>query len=382
MEKLTSRERFRKTINHQEPDRVPIDIGQDMHNGIHDIAYKNLLKYLGEDDEIILYDQMQHLAVCKESILERLHGDTRYIFANPPSNWKLEIDNDKCWVDEWGVTRKNVGLYDDNWKRPLEDCTLEDVKNYKLPDPTDEARFLGLNKKAINLYNNTDYALIGANAASLFFLSSELTGFQNYMEMLMTDQLVVENLADKILEWQISFFDKYLDAIGDQIEMVWMGDDWGTQSAPIMNPKLFREIYVRRYKIFTDFIHSKNKNVKIALHTCGSVLWAMEDFYNAGIDVIHPLQATATDMGNPENLKKMYGDKLVFYSNLSNQRIIPYGTPEEVKQDVLTKIKYLAPGGGYIISGGHNIQADVPPQNIISLFDTAYEFGEYPINIK
>jgi len=112
MDDMTSRERFRKALNHQEPDRVPIDVGQDFHNGIHEVAYRNLLAYLGEEDDIRLYDRIQHLAVCKESILERLHADTRYVFANAPSNWQLKVHADSSWADEWGVVRKNVGLYD------------------------------------------------------------------------------------------------------------------------------------------------------------------------------------------------------------------------------------------------------------------------------
>lgn len=380
MQKMTSRERFWRAINHQEPDRVPIDVGQDMHNGIHEIAYRNLLAYLGEKDEIKIYDQMQHLAVCKETILDRLHADTRYIFANAADGFELRIDEDKSWVDEWGVRRKNCGLYDDNIGRPLEGCTLEDIKKYKTPDPTDPARFKGLRERAEFLYNNTEYAIIGANAASLFFLSSELVGFQEYMEKIALEPLLIETLVDKVLEWEIAFFDKYLDAIGDFVPMVWMGDDWGTQMGPIMSPKIFKEIFVKRYRIFTDFI-KKKANVKVALHCCGSIDWAMEDLFEAGIDVLHPLQATANGMGDASKLKDSFGNKLAFYSNLSNQTIIPYGTPDEVRAEVIEKIKCLAPGGGYIISGGHNIQADVPPENIIALFDTAYEYGRYPIKL-
>ena len=246
-----------------------------------------------------------------------------------------------------------------------------------MPDPCDSHRFEGLREKAELLYKNTDYAIIGANAASLFFLSSELIGFQEYMEKIALEPLVIETLVDRILEWEINFFDKYLDAIGDITEIVWMGDDWGTQLGPIMSPKIFRDIFVKRYKIFTDFVRSKTK-AKVALHSCGALAWAMDDLAGAGIDIVHPLQATATGMENPGLLKKTFGDKLVFYSNLSNQTIIPYGSPEQVKAEVIEKIRVLAPGGGYIVSGGHNIQSDVPPQNVLALFDTAYEFGKYP----
>jgi uroporphyrinogen decarboxylase len=230
------------------------------------------------------------------------------------------------------------------------------------------------------MYEETDFALIGGNAASLFFLTSEIVGYQEYMEKILLETKMLEELIDKVLEWQIEFFDSYLDEIGDYIEMIWMGDDWGTQIAPLMSPALFREIFIPRYKQFTGSV-KKKCDVKIALHACGSIYWALEDLANAGIDVIHPMQGDAAGMGDPFMLKKEFGNDLAFYSNLRNQSIIPYGTIEEVRDEVKFKVKALAPGGGYIMSGGHNFQADVPPQNIMALVDATLEYGHYPINV-
>jgi uroporphyrinogen decarboxylase len=378
---MTSRERFKLTLAHKEPDRVPIDVGSDLHNGIHDIAYKNLIDYLGEKDEIVFYDQMQHLAKVKESVLVRLSSDTRYLFANASSDYKFEFASDSSWLDEWGVRRANAGLYDESTQAPLAGCTMDDVKNYKMPNAKDPARFVGLKEKAKDLYENTDYALIGANAASLFFLTSEIVGYQEYMEKILLDTKTVEALVERVLEWQFDFFDGYLDAIGDYVEMVWMGDDWGTQLAPLMNPKTFREMFVSRYAQLTKHIKSK-ADVKVALHSCGAIDWALDDIAKAGIDVIHPLQGDAHGLTDPKYLKKAYGKDLVFYSNLKNQTTLPFGTEQDVRQDVIDKIEALAPGGGYIMSGGHNFQADVPPENILALIDTTLKYGKYPINIK
>jgi uroporphyrinogen decarboxylase len=157
-----------------------------------------------------------------------------------------------------------------------------------------------------------------------------------------------------------------------------MGDDWGTELGPIMNPKLFRQMFVGRYKQLTAAIKKKSK-VKIALHCCGSVYWALGDFIDAGIDVIHPLQGDAAGMEDPSRLKQEFGQKLAFYSNMRNQSLIPHGTPEQVAADVRKKIAALAPGGGYIVSAGHNVQADVPPENILAVYDTAYNYGRYPV---
>jgi uroporphyrinogen decarboxylase len=231
-----------------------------------------------------------------------------------------------------------------------------------------------------HLYENSDYALIGGNPATFFYLTSELVGFQEYMEKILSETILIEMLVDKMLEFWIDFFDAYLDEIGGYVDMVWIGDDWGMQDGPIMNPKLFRDIFIKPYRELIGSIKRKC-NVKVALHSCGSIRWALEDLADAGFDVIHPLQGDAGENQDPVEIKKVFGEKLVFYSNLKNQSVIPYGSPEEVQEDVLNKLKHLAPGGGYIVSAGHNIQADVPPENVIALFDTVFERGTYPIRI-
>ena len=267
-----------------------------------------------------------------------------------------------------GVRRKTVGLYDESFAFPLAGCDLEAVKNFKMPDPRDAARFVGLKEKTKQLYTTTDYALVGGSCGSLFYLSGEFVGFQEYMEKLLSEQEVIVTLVDRLLEWEIEFFDAYLSEVGEYIEMVWIGDDWGTQNGPMINPRLFREIFVPRYKELTGYIKSK-ADVKIALHSCGSVAWALGDFADMGIDVVHPLQGDAVDMADSKRIKEEFGDRLVFYSNLRNQSTLPHGTPAEVDQDVKRKVSALAKGGGYILSGGHNIQADVPPENVLAMVD-------------
>ena len=373
---MTSRDRFRCALDHKEGDRIPIDLGFDLHNGIHEKAYANLLNYLGMNDDIRLYDNIQHLAVIKNEVALRLHSDARYIFANPSSVYEFKRNQDSSWLDEWGVRRKTVGLYDESFEFPLAGCDMNDVKTFKMPDPHDKARFKGLKEKAEMLYTSTEYALIGGSCGSLFYLSGELVGFQEYMEKLLSDKEVIIILIDRLLEWECEFFKDYLAEIGEYIEVVWIGDDWGMQTGPIMNPDLFREIYVPRYKELTKFIKSE-ADVKISIHSCGSVYWALKDFVEMGIDIVHPMQGDAFNMNDPVKIKKEFGDRLVFYSNLCNQSILPHGTPAEVESDVKKKIEAFAKGGGYILSGGHNIQADVPPENLITMIDSALKYGCY-----
>lgn len=225
----------------------------------------------------------------------------------------------------------------------------------------------------------TDYALMAGQAASLYYFSAELRGFEDYMSDLARDPELVALLVDRVLEWMMEFTSHYLDEIGDFVEAWWMGDDWGMQTGPIMSPAIFRTIFKPRYRRLIDLVKSKT-HAKVCLHTCGATYWILQDLIDVGVDVVHPLQPTASGNQDPLRIKREYGDRLSFYSNIANTTILPHGKPEEVAQEVRRKIAALGPGGGYVFSGGHNLQADVPPANIVALFDTAYEVGRYPLS--
>ncbi len=377
---MTSRERVKNGLNHRESDRVPIDFGQDFHNGINEVAYDNLLRYLGINDagETTVYDLMQRLAVVDQRILERFRVDTRYVFTNPNENFHVPIEEDGSFEDEWGVYRKRVGYYCENVRAPLAGKSKEEIMKYPFPDPGEKSLFRGLRDKTKKLFQNTDYALMAGQAATIFYFSSELVGYNEYMMDISLNPSRIDVLVERVLEWMMEFTSHYLDEVGDYVEGWWMGDDWGMQTGPIMDPKIFRSMYKPRYRRLIDMVKSKT-NAKVCLHTCGSTYWIMGDLVDVGVDVVHPIQPTASGNEDPDKIKRDFGDHLVFYSNIANTTTLPYGTPDEVCEEVKNKLRALAPGGGYIFSGGHNIQADVPPENIIALFDTAYECGQYPI---
>jgi len=377
---MTPRDRFRMALRKEEPDRVPIDFGQDFHNGINEVAYHNLLGYLQMDTSVPIrvYDLMQRLAVVDERILERFHVDTRYIMANPNEHCPPRIEADGSFEDEWGIYRKRCGYYCDNVRAPLAGKSREQVAQFPFPDPAEKSRFRGLREKARKLYGETAYALMAGQAASLFYFSAELRGFEAYMTDLAQEPQLIELLVERVLEWMMEFTSHYLDEIGDFIEGWWMGDDWGMQTGPIMSPQTFRALFKPRYRRLIDLVKSKTK-AKVCLHTCGATYWILQDLIDVGVDVVHPLQPTARGNDDPVRIKREFGDRLSFYSNIANTTILPHGKPQEVAEEVRRKIAALAPGGGYVFSGGHNIQADVPPDNIVTLFETAYEAGRYPM---
>jgi uroporphyrinogen decarboxylase len=377
---MTSRERVKTAFSHREPDRVPIDFGQDFHNGINEVAYKNLIAHLGIADAggIRVYDLMQRLAVVDARVLERFRVDTRYIFTNPNERFTVPIEPDGSFEDEWGIYRRRVGYYCDSVRAPLRGKSKAEIMRHPFPDPAEKSRFRGLREKAKEMHESGGYALMAGQAATLFYLASELVGFNEFMTDLALDPERIDALAGRVYDWMSEFTALYLDEVGDYVEGWWMGDDWGMQTGPIMSPAMFRKMFKPRYKKLLEMVKKKTK-AKVCLHTCGATYWIMGDLVDVGVDVVHPLQPTAAGNGDPVKIKRDFGDRLVFYSNIANQTVLPHGTPAEVAEEVKKKIRALAPGGGYILSGGHNIQADVPPENVVALFDTACEYGSYPI---
>jgi uroporphyrinogen decarboxylase len=274
--------------------------------------------------------------------------------------------------------RKRCGYYCDNVRAPLARKSKEEIFLFPFPDPAEQSRFRGLRERARRLHEATPYALMAGQAASLFYFSAELRGFEEYMADLVREPQLISLLVDRVLEWMMEFTSHYLDEIGDYVEGWWMGDDWGMQSGPIMSPQTFRTIFKPRYRRLIDLVKSKT-HAKVCLHTCGATYWILQDLVDVGVDVVHPLQPTALGNEDPVRIKQEFGDRLCFYSNVANTTILPHGKPLDIVAEVRRKIAALAPGGGYVFSAGHNIQADVPPANIVALFDTAYEVGTYPL---
>ncbi|UCB47325.1 MAG: uroporphyrinogen-III decarboxylase [Spirochaetota bacterium] len=374
---MTSRERVRRTLNFEEPDRVPIDFGG-YTCGINENAYSDLLNYLNVSGEIQIYDNIQRLAMVDEEILNRFHVDTRSIYTNPPSNWQFQEAPDNSWVDQWGVKRKRVGYYYETVDNPLKEATIPDVDNYKLPDPTDSARFEGLSVTVKKMYDETEYALISADSGGILYLATELIGWEKYLTDLILNQKLIIKLTDILLDWHMQYFGKLLDTCGEFIEMLWLDDDWGQQTGPIMQPEIFRKIYKPRLEKLVSFIKTKT-DAKVCYHSCGSIYWALEDFIDVGIDVVNPVQVSAKDM-DTKKLKEEFGDRICFWGGTCDtQRILPFGTADDVKAEVEKRICDLAPGGGFVAATVHNIQAGVPPENIIAFFNKVADFGRYPI---
>jgi uroporphyrinogen decarboxylase len=380
---MKPRDRLRIALSHQEPDRVPIDLGAIV-AGVTTGANKNLKPYLGIQSDDPVTDRVQQLAKPSEPLLERLHVDTRYLFINAPSDWQdIELPDD-TYEDEFGVRRKaayrsdgHLLYYDFVGKPPLSDITtVTELANYKWPDPHDSARYDGVEAAARELFQTSDYGVIVNLIGSIFEFSWYLRGYVNFMQDLILNPRLAEALLDGMLEFQCALMDELLTRVGDYVSVVMTGSDLGTQHGPAISPDIYRAIVWPRYKKLWDLIKSKTK-AKIFYHSCGSIIPFIPLLIEGGVDAIHPVQPKANQMGDRKWLKREFGTDITFWGGFDQQEILPFGAPAQVREEARRLLDDFMPGGGFVFAAGHNIQADVPPENVLALFDTVIEHGAY-----
>jgi len=381
--KLSSRQRVWKALNHQEPDRIPIDFGG-QHTSIHHDGHRVLKKYLGLEDgnDAPIIDQFQMIVDPDERIKNLFGCDVTSFFANPGSNWRLKIDPETdIWSDEWGTSyrRPKNGYWYDYYSFPFKNGTLQELNEYNWPDPYDKNRVRGLRDKASDLYNNTDKALLIHNATGgLFETSAGLRGLENLLIDMAANIDFVDNLAERILEFQLGFWDNILSAIGDLVQVVQIGDDLGSMESLIFSPGIYRKIYKHRRKKLIEFIHSKTE-AKVYFHTCGAMRELIPDLIEEGVQILNPVQVSAKNMDSA-SLKKEFGKDIVFWGGGADaSKIMTFADLNGIEEEVKKRIHDFAPGGGFVFASIHNIQPNVPPQNIVAMFKAAQQYGKYPI---
>jgi uroporphyrinogen decarboxylase len=383
---LTPRERVRLALRSQEPDRVPIDL-DGWATYFTEGAYRTLIQHLGINEEPKINDWFLVSSV-NESILQRFGVDFRRVALGAPDGFHSRIYPDGSWDDEWGIHKRKVAhrsghagrtvFYAEMIEPPLAAATIDDLETYPWPDPDDPGRYRGLAEVARHLYETTEYALVaGAIGMGLFEQAQCLRGIQQFFEDLLINQEFASRLIDKILQIQLSILDRYLSLVGPYVEMVETSDDYGMQTGPLISPSLYREMIQPAHKRLNRFIKERTE-AKIYLHSCGSITAVLDDLISAGVDVINPVQPRAKDMDSTM-LKSRFGKRVVFHGGVDEQQVLPYGTVEQVWEEVWERITAFAPGGGYIFAPAHNIQDDVPPENVIAMFESALQYGRYPI---
>jgi len=374
----TSRERVNKSLSHVQPDRIPIDFGG-VHTSLHITAHRNLMKFLGlKEPQAKIQDVFQQVVFPDPRILEKFQVDVIGVYSKPSSNWKISIDLVKDeYTDEWGTTyvRPKDGFFYDIKIPAMKDFTLEDLKNYKMPDPTDKARFRGLREEVLDK-RNSNKAIILFNASwGLWESLWQMRGFEQAYIDIASDKSFISYYWDKILWWNMSFWNSILNEIGDLIDVVQIGDDLGTQRGPMFNPEFYRSMLKPRHKKLVDSIKNKTK-AKVYIHSCGDVSWAVKDFIECGIDILNPVQVKASNMDS-KKLKKEFGNKITFWGGGCDPGILLSGTTKEVEEEVKRRIEDLSSNGGFVFASVHSIQANTPPENIAKMFQTAIKLRKY-----
>jgi uroporphyrinogen decarboxylase len=383
--KMTHRERVRAALNHQEPDRVPVDLSGAAGDAITAIAYKNLLQHLGFGDrEIVIENKMTQTARVDEDILRRFDVDFRRVDLGAPDAGQDKWLPDDSYQDEWGVIRRRPpgGFYYDLVPEgsPLREIdTIAGLESYRWPDPLDPGRFRGLRDRAKKLHEETDFAVVLVLNCAFFLRCAELRGWENFFMDLAGNRDFAEELMDRYLDIRLQIAGRGLEEAGEFADVVvCTTDDLGSTDSLLISPRIWRELILPRFRRTFDFFKERTE-AKRFFHCDGAIYPLIPDFIEAGVEALNPMQVSAVGMGDTKKLKAEFGDKLTFWGAIDTHQALPFGTPEDVRQEVRQRIMDLGPGGGYVVCSVHNIQPEVSPENVVAMFDAVDEFGWYPL---
>ena len=409
---MTPRERILKTCNFQEPDRVPIDIGGSQVSGLCIDHYCDLLSYLNIDELPKVYEQFEMLARVEEPIRKRLRGDVISL-ENPSMRWGLHNKEWKKWRTFKGnevlmpgdfnpvIDEKGALILKDGNGTPIARmakdtlyfefaCGTEMSKEIVKMDPkkwkdsielyTDK-ELKQIAAEAKNLHENTEYAVFGEFGRGGLGSNGLFAGHKvtDWFCILLTEREYADEILQATAERAVENAKLYLEAVGDNIDIIFVsGTDFGTQRVEFFRPEIWHDLFLPRYKMVNDYIH-KNSRAKTFIHSCGSIYNIIEYIIAAGFDILNPVQVTAGNM-DAARLKEKFGGRIVFWGGgVDTQTVLPFGTEDEVREQVKERIKIFAPGGGFVFNPTHCIQYGVPPKNLLAAADTAYEYGTYPI---
>jgi uroporphyrinogen decarboxylase len=410
---MNSRERVLAALNHQEPDRVPVDFGGHRSSGIMAMAYAWLKRRLGiSTGDIYVYDMVQQLAIVEEPVLDALDIDVVEMgrgFMQDDAAWKDWVlpDGTPCKIpafvnverrgEDWyllgpdgrelGIQKKDC-LYFEQIYFPLLERGIQDDDFADLPDrlgetiwtgvatpgghlPFDEQGLSQLADGARRFRESTERAVIGLFGGNMFEIPQFLYRIDHYLMYLAMYPEQIHRLSEKLCEIHLANLEKWLGAVGPYIDVILFGDDLGSQNGPMISPEMYRE-FVKPYHRRLWNRAKELANAKVMLHSCGGIEPLLSDMIEAGLDATNPVQITAKGM-NAAHLKDRYGGKLTFWGGGCDTRdVLPNGTADQITRHVEEQIRIFSPGGGFVFQQVHNIMANVPPENVVTMFRTAH----------
>ncbi len=383
---LTPRDRVRTALDHAEPDRVPIVVGVSNATGMKMRPYRGLASLLGlPAEERYIYDWPElGTANPSEAILQRLGTDVRPVFDAIPAatqrRSRTRPPHAPC-IDDWGSGQVEVD--EGHWYpgvHPMREAeTLAAIEAYPWPDMDDPSRVAHVRAEAARLAADDRFAIM-ATPWLLFPLERAfaMQGMETFLGNLALEPEFAEALLRRIAGLCTQLMGHFLRELGDNVDIVKIGDDLGTEESLLMSPAMYRRILKPIHAEYIAFIRAHTK-ARIFFHTDGDVTDLVDDFVEIGVDILNPIQTSSGRMADIAALKRRHGDHLSFCGAIDTKRVLPYGTPADVRAEVRRVIGTLAPGGGYLLAAVHTIMDEVPPENILAMVDTAMEDGRYPL---
>ena len=383
----TPRKRLLTAINHEEPDRVPRDLGSTPVTGISVITYANSLPYLGLSDElseIPLDDVIQQLTTPSGQFLSNLKIDVRGVGPTRTYAWRMTYRHNTRYIsftDEFGIEwgcNLDGGHYFDIIHSPLSSAeTLFDIDRHPWPDSSQAANSILDKANYVQQLSSRYPVVLRPLSGGFFEMAFWVRGFEQFYVDLAANHALACGIMDRLLEMEMNYYDLLLDRIGQHIDIVQEGNDFATQKGLMISPATYRQLVKPRQRELYSFIKKKAPHVKIMLHSCGAIRDIIPDLIEVGVDILNPVQVSADGM-DPAELKRDFGEDLTFWGGgVDTQSTLPHGRPQQVKDEVKKRIEQLAPGGGFVFATVHNIQHDVPTENLVALWQALEEYGQY-----
>jgi uroporphyrinogen decarboxylase len=413
---MNSRERILSAIKHSQPDRVPIDLSATPSSGISVVAYQNLIRYLGKNHlKTMVYDVVQETVQTEMELLDLLKVDVLDIgrnFNTGADYWK-EMDiipGHKALYPHWfdaekredgsmlakGADGEVIGrmpmgaTFFDQTIFPYEKGYPADFRNLSRDmkrtvwggvgfspwDWSEEKDFWKfLRKKTIELRKQTDKALLIGIGCNLFEWGTFMRRIDNFLTDLFLEPMNVHAFLDALMEIHMANISKTCEAIGDVVDIIKFGDDLGTTHGPFFAAETYNEYFKPRHKMMCDYVKA-NSSMHTMLHCCGGIYELIPELIEAGFEILNPVQINAVNM-QPEKLKKEFGRDVTFWGGgVDTASILNRATSEQIKEHVKRNLEVFSVGGGYVFNTVHNIMPDVPPQNIMAMFEAVNEFNE------
>ncbi len=368
---MNSKERVLKTINHEVPDRPPLDLGTSNCTTMTRAAYARLLRHLGKEhllDSTRLMQENFQVVFIHDEILDLLEIDTRNLCPQP--TFQKTVIDETAYLNPFGTRlEKPQGSYFYSMVGfPLKEKEYEEIRDYPWPDPRKSLEVTGLRERGRRLHEEGRYALMAdVIDAGIFELCWFVRGFEDFLMDLLLNPKIAHFLLDTMLNYQLRRYETFLGEVGEYLDLVFCGDDLASMDSTYMPPEVYRDVIKPYQKRLFSSLKTWAPKAKLIYHCCGNVTPILDDLIEIGMDILNPVQVNARDMDSAA-LKRKYGSRIGFWGGIDTSRVLPHGTPREVREEVRKRVREMGPEG-YVPLAVHDIQPDVPPENVIAMYE-------------